>query len=205
MSEKKKISLIQILKIIFKRARLSTLILLVITFSSTSFAWFIYATRVSTGITAHIDSWNIMFTQNNTQVDEYINFYIPNIRPGMDDFTDSVTAYNRGERNATISYEIISVKILGTLYTVDDVFTTGQMVSHLANNYPFKITFNLSNNDIGANLGQSTFTLNVSWPYESGNDTIDTIWGNRAYEYSSNYPDEPSIEMTIKISAIQQQ
>ena len=205
MSSKKKVTLIEILKIILKRVRLSTLILLVITLSSTTFAWFIYATKVSTGITAHIDAWDIMFTQNNVPIEEYITVNIPNIYPGMPDFSDHVTAYNRGERDATISYEIVSVRILGTLYTTDEILTSAQMVNHLANDYPFHITFDLTTSDINAELGQSTFTINCTWPFESGNDSIDTLWGSRAYEYSSNYPENPSIEMVIKIQAIQTQ
>ena len=203
MSSKKKLTIFEILKIVFKRVRLSTLILLVITLSSTTFAWFIYATKVSTGITAHIDAWDIMFTQANTPVEEYISFNIPSIRPGMPNYTDSVTAYNRGERDAEISYEIVSVKILGTLYTTDDVLTSAQMINNLAHNYPFKITFDLTNEDIDATTGSSTFTIYAEWPFESGNDALDTYWGNKSYQYHADYPDEPSIEMTIKISAIQ--
>lgn len=204
MSSKKKVTLIEILKIIFKRVRLSTLILLVITFSSTTFAWFIYATKVSGSITAHIDSWEIMFTQNNTQVEEYISFNIPSIRPGMDDYTDSITAYNRGERDAEITYEIISAKILGTLYTTDDTVLTSNMLKNmLADDYPFSITFDLTTGELDAGTGYATFSINVEWPFESGNDSLDTYWGNKSYQYHSDYPLEPSIEITIKISAVQ--
>ena len=205
MSSNKKVTFIEIIKIIFKRVRLSTLLLLVITFASTSFAWFIYSTKVSVGITAHIDAWNILFTQNNNQVEEHIYFDIPSVRPGMPDYSDSVTAYNRGERNATITFEIESVKILGTLYTTDNILTSDDMIISLQNDYPFVITFDLTEEEIDATTGVTTFTISVVWPYESGDDALDTYWGNRAYEYSSNYPDEPSIEIVIKITAVQEQ
>ena len=48
-------------------------LLLLITFASSTFAWFIYATKVSTGITAHIEAWNILFT-NEEKVTKNGNF-----------------------------------------------------------------------------------------------------------------------------------
>lgn len=205
-SSKNKVTFLEIIKIIFKRVRLSTLILLVITLSSTTFAWFIYATKVSTGITAHIESWNILFTSQDNLIEEYVNFYIPTIMPGMDDFSDSVTAYNRGDRSAQISYEIVSVRILNTTYVTDrDILTSAMLINQLANSYPFSITFSLTNETLNATSGYSTFTVNVEWPFESGNDALDTYWGQRSYEYSSNNLDSPSIEIQIKISAVQAQ
>ena len=76
---KKKNTFIEILKIVFKRTRITTILLLLVTFASSTFAWFIYATKVATGITAHIEAWNILFTNEDNQVEEYINFYISNL------------------------------------------------------------------------------------------------------------------------------
>lgn len=204
-NSKTKVTFIELLKIMLKRIRLSTLILLLITSVSTSFAWFIYATKVSAGITTHIETWNILFTNEDNAISEYVNFVIPNLVPGMEDYTASVSAYNLGEHSATISYEIVSVKILGVNYTVDGTTLTSSMLENrLYNDYPFKIQFDLSNEVVTATTGRSTFSINVSWPYESGNDELDTYWGAQSFTYSSNNPGEPSIEMTVKISAIQE-
>ena len=203
-NSKKKNIFIELLKIIFKRTRITTILLLLVTFASSTFAWFIYATKVATGITAHIEAWHIMFTNEDNTVEEYINFYIPNLYPGMDDFNDSITAYNLGERSAEISYEIVSARILNTNYYVDgSSYTSAQMENILANNFPFKTTFNLTNTNISSSYGNTTFSINVTWPFESNNDSLDTYWGNQAYIYSSNNPGEPSIELVVKISAIQ--
>ena len=203
-NSKKKNTFIELLKIIFKRTRITTILLLLITFASSTFAWFIYATKVSAGITAHIEAWNILFTNEDNSLEEYVNFYIPNLYPGMDDFDDSITAYNLGERSADISYEIVSARILNVSYNVEDgVYSSAQVESILANNYPFHTTFTLSNSTLSSSSGRTTFAINVTWPYESNNDSLDTYWGNQAYTYASNNPTSPSIEILVKISAIQ--
>lgn len=204
-NSKQKNTFIELLKIIFKRTRITTILLLLVTFASSTFAWFVYATKVATGITAHIDAWNIMFTSEDNSIEEYINFYIPNIYPGMTDFTDSITAYNLGEKNATVSYEVISARILTTnINTEESLITPVQLENMLAGNYPFSITFDLANTELNSSYGQTTFTLNVTWPFESNNDEIDTYWGNQSYTYSANNPDSPSLEILVRISAVQQ-
>ena len=203
-NSKKKNTFIELLKIIFKRTRITTILLLLVTFASSTFAWFIYATKVSAGITAHIEAWNILFTNEDNSVEEYVNFYIPNLYPGMDDFNDSISAYNLGERNADITYEIVSARILGTTYNIEGgSYTSALIESILANNFPFKTTFELTNTSLSATNGNTTFSINVTWPYESDNDTLDTYWGTQAYTYSANHPDSPSIELVVKISAFQ--
>lgn len=203
-NSKKKIKFIELLKFIFKRTKITTVLLLFITFASSTFAWFVYATKVASGITAHIEAWNILFTNEDNSIEEYINFYIPNLYPGMEDFNDSITAYNLGERSATISYEIVSARILGTTYEVQEgSYTSVQLENILADRYPFSTTFNLANTVLNESTGNTTFSINVTWPFESDNDELDTYWGTQAYTYNSNNPDSPSIEIIIKISAIQ--
>ena len=168
-NSRKKVTLFELIKIVVKRVRISTLILLLISFSSTTFAWFIYATKISTGISAHIETWDVKFTADGNNISERINFVIPNLYPGMADYSDGITAYNFGEKQATISYKIISAKILGTTYTVDEVtLTTGQLTNILADDFPFSIELELVNDVISPTNGTTRFNINVSWPYESG-------------------------------------
>lgn len=203
-NSKKKVTIIELFKIAIKRVRLSTLILLLITFASTSFAWFIYATKISAGITAHIEGWNILFTANDNAISETVNFVIPNLYPGMTDYEDSITAYNLGERNATISYEILSASVLGVNYTIDGTTLTSDMMTNiLANNFPFSIELSLSSSSVTPTSGSTTFSIEASWPYESGNDALDTTWGNNAYTFKQNNPNTPCVSITVRISAIQ--
>ena len=66
-----------------------------------------------------------------------------------------------------------------------------------------KITFNIDTEDLKAISGSGIFTVNVSWPYESGNDELDTVWGNKSYDYKQNYPDTPGIIIKIKLTVSQ--
>lgn len=204
-NSKKKLTIIELIKLLFKRVRLSTLLLLLITLCSSTFAWFLYATKVSVGITAHIEAWNILFTNENNEISELINFEIPNLYPGMEDYNDSIEIINLGEKNASVEYEIVRVSILGVNYNIDGTtLTSDQMVNNLASDYPFKINISLENSTIEAGSGRTTFSLSTVWPYESGDDELDTYWGSKSYEFSSNNPDTPSIQIEIKISASQQ-
>lgn len=204
-SKRRKIGLFSIIKLIVKRTRLSTLIMLIITLTSSSFAWFIYATKVSTGVSAYIEAWNIKFTAEENNIEEEVSFVIDKVYPGMADDTKSITVYNMGDKIADVQYRLISAKILGVPYIVDELLTSELLENKLASEFPFKITFNLTQEQVNPMSGYTTFSVTVKWPYESGNDELDTFWGNKAYLFSSNNPDDPSIELKVMVSAIQQE
>ena len=192
------------LKVIKKRIKLSTLLMLIITFSSSTFAWFVYATKVESGITAHVRAWNVSFEVGDEEIVETINFNVTDIYPGMTTYTDSVQVTNAGETAASLSYDISSYTILGTKYEVDSAgtLTSDSLKQSLLNDYPFKISVSLSNYTISPG-GVENFTINVVWPFDSGDDEADTLWGNRAYTYHNDNPDMPSISIELKISAVQ--
>lgn len=204
-SKKGSVGFLEILKILVKRIRLSTLIMLIITLISSSFAWFIYATKVSTGITANIEAWSIKFTAEDNNIEQEVEFDFTTIFPGMVTTTKDITVYNFGDKVANVNYRIVSAKILGVPYIVDDVLTSAILENKLASDFPFKILLNLTEGLLNPSQGFTKFTVEVSWPYESGNDELDTYWGNKAYEFASNNPDASSIELTIVVSAVQQQ
>ena len=52
--------------------------------------------------------------------------------------------------------------------------------------------------------GNGSFKITVEWPFESGNDENDTLWGNKAYEYYSVNPNEQSIALNLTLIATQQ-
>ena len=188
-------------KKLFKKVKLRTIFLLAITLASNSFAWFIYTTKVSSNISAKVREWNVTFDVNGQTVEKTIEINIDSLYPGMESYNQTLTASNSGEARAQITYEVITAKVLG-----DDLMTLGytdaEIVNYLRSNYPFSIDFNVSNDIIQSN-GEETITISVSWPYESGHDEEDTKWGSLAYTYNQNYPDIPSIDLSIKITAYQ--
>lgn len=188
-------------KKLFKKIKIRTIFLLAITLASNSFAWFIYTTKVSSNISAKVREWNVTFDVNGQTVEKTIEINIDSLYPGMESYNQTLTASNSGEARAQITYEVITAKVLG-----DDLMTLGytdiEIINYLRSNYPFSIDFNVSN-DIIQSKGEETITISISWPYESGQDEEDTKWGSLAYTYHQNYPEIPSIDLSIKITAYQ--
>lgn len=198
MTKTQKTSVIKKLK---KRVRRSTLFFLILAFSANAFAWFIYSNKVSNSITTGVKSWKVTFEQDGNDLTDNVSFEIDSIYPGMSPFSDYIEIKNSGEATAYITYEIKSVKILDETYTSDN-YTNEQMLQMLQNQYPFKINFNIDQSQI--NIGEkATFSVNLNWPYESGNDELDTYWGKKSYDYKEFHPDTKQIQLTVQITASQ--
>lgn len=120
--------------------------------------------------------------------------------------TYSFTMYNSGNAavsgETNVSFQLIAngtlftdydnLPMLVTLYTVDENGITNYLVENkplsaeLLNNY--KLT------TLGANCYQQ-FKLELSWPYESGNDAFDTMLGDL-----SSVPSSSGVSLSLKIS-----
>ena len=77
--------------------------------------------------------------------------------------------------------------------------TSDQLEAYLLATYPFDIVFTTSNDELSALNGTADYTVTISWPYESGNDTEDTYWGNYAATYSENNPGVSSVTFVVKL------
>lgn len=187
---------------LFKRIKLRNLILLILLLSFNSYAWFIYATKVSTGMSAHISSWNVHFQAGQEEITTEIVLDFDTIYPGMEMQSKTVTAYNTGETLANLSYEIKTIRILDTTYTTSETLTQEAILSTIDTTCPFDLTFEIDNSNLNSTDGRANFTSTISWPME-GNDVLDTEWGELAYEYNKNNPTSPSIHIELVIKAIQ--
>ena len=195
---------------IFKRVKLSHLVFLAILLIANSYAWFIYVNTVSNSVDVHVRSWKISF-DGDEQVVNYINVDVDDVYPGMTTFTKDIEANNYGEMAANVTYSILSANIMGDVYITQEGktdqgqvfnptdFTSAQLEQKLEEDYPFEITFDLDNSVMAPTNGTATYTVTVSWAYESGDDALDTYWGVKAYEYMENHPNDPCIELSIKI------
>jgi hypothetical protein len=129
----------------------------------------------------------------------------------MTNFEKSINAHNYSDVEANVTYSILSASIVGTNYVTQEGrqengetvqsgdLTSAQLQTKLENDYPFKIMFSLSNTVMPAQVGTSTYTIQIQWPYESGNDQADTLWGTRAYDFKQSHPDDACISLRIKI------
>lgn len=207
-NKKKKKSL---LRKILKRIKVSHIIILAVLLSANTYAWFIYITTVSNNLDVHIKSWQIDFTSGDTPITDYVHVYVDNVYPGMTTYVKPITANNYSEVPATASFKVLEATIMGEQFMtiegradageqpVATDLTSAQLVNKLANDYPFHITFTLSNAQMVPEVGEATYTVSISWPYESGDDETDTYWGNEAYDYRENNPTLPCISLVVKI------
>lgn len=193
---------------ILKKIKIRNIIILIILLTFNTYAWFIYATKVSMGLTAHVSSWNVEFvTGTGEEITTNIDIEIDRIYPGMQDFEKEIEVHNKGETAVKLSYEINSLKIMDEYFEVteDSGLTSQELEEKMETMYPFKILIEKDEGDLEQESGKGTFKIKVIWPYESGDDELDTFWGNKAYEFYSLNPDEKCIELKMKLIATQGQ
>ena len=189
----------------------SKLIFLIVLIASNTFAWFIYATKIDSNVSVHVRAWNVMFEAGDNIVTDVINLTVDSIYPGMDDYEYEIKAYNRSDVSASLSYQILSARILDQEYIsvegrsalgeepVATDLTSLELENKLRNDYPFSISIGISNEVIDLGNGEESYTLSVIWPYENNHDDIDTLWGINSYQYKESNPTQPSITLKVKI------
>jgi len=199
-----------------KKVKPRHLLILIFLLIFNTYAWFIYATEVSTGLSVHVKSWKILFKNDDNPIVDYININIDNIYPGMEDYVSELKAYNLSESNARVSYEILSARILDTEYKSIEGYqhenlevpvgakSSSELAEMLRTEFPFKLEITIDNEVLDAEVGITTYTIKLYWPYESGNDELDTEWGNKAYEYNSKNPTNSSLNFKIRVRATQE-
>lgn len=192
---------------ILKKVKIRNMLILILLLMFNTYAWFIYATRVATDITAHVSSWNVEFVGSEGEITTNLLVTIGRIYPGMDRFEKIVEVHNKGETKAVLGYEIEEFKVMGETFTVDETNgpTTQDIVDKMNTEYPFKIKIEKDDTLLSEGTGNGTFTISLDWEFESGDDEADTNWGNRAYEFYSLHPGENSIEIKMTLMATQKE
>lgn len=190
-----------ILALLIKRNKLKALIILFFALVANTYAWFIYNRIVDGDITAHVKSWNVTF---DGALDDSLVFELDDLYPGMEEVSQVVSLTNNGEMDATVDFKIRSVRIMDVTYEVGvDNQTSESIENELLNNYPFKISFETSNDYVSSNGGKTELRFYVKWPYESGDDALDTYWGEKSYEFDLANPDMKSIQLILDVNATQ--
>ncbi len=190
---------------IIKKIKLRNLIILVVLLAFNTYAWFIYTTKVSLDLTAHVSAWDVQFVSKEGGITSNMLIEVERVCPGMDNFEKIIEVNNRGEVGATLSYEIESLKIMGNTLEVSETsgLTSEDIENKMKNDYPFKINIEKDDEGLVSGTGNGSFRITVEWPFESGDDAKDTEWGNRAYEYYSLHPGENCIELKLILKATQ--
>lgn len=194
-----------------KKIKLRHFIILGIFLLADTYAWFVYVNTVSNKVDVHIRSWKIDFKDGDTPIVDYVNVVADNVYPGMPTFQNTIKAFNYSEVLANAEFTVLEANIMGTRYITTEGrtdagqsvqsgdLTSNQLKTKLLNDYPFHISFNISSETMEAQTGLALFTTQITWPYESGNDELDTYWGTTAYTFIHQNPSTPCIELKVKI------
>lgn len=188
---------------ILKKIKIKNIIILILLLTFNTYAWFIYATKVSSSLSVHVSSWNVEFSIGENETVTNILIEVERVYPGMETYEKTVTVRNKGEIKAELDYEVISLKVMDESYEIGEDITMEELENKMKTDYPFKINISKDDSLLKEGTGEGIFQVTVEWPFESGNDELDTLWGNKAYEYYSLNPGEKSIEIEIKLSAKQ--
>ena len=189
-------------KSILKYINTKTIIILIVLLSFNAYAWFIYITKASLELDVHVAAWDITFQAGEEEITNDVVLEVDKIYPGMEDYVQEIEVHNRGEISADLLYKIMSIEIFGEKFEVGDQYTSDDL-QNMLNSYPFKITIESSTDQIEAGTGQGKFTIKVTWPFESGNDELDTYYGNKSYEFQTNNPQAKSLIVKFELTAKQ--
>ena len=188
---------------ILKKIKIKNIILLIFLLIFNTYAWFLFVSKVSSGLAVHVSAWSVEFTTNEGAIESEMVIEVDTIYPGMETFEQVINVTNRGEIKAELEYEIKSLTIMGESFVVDENITQEELEEKIKTEYPFKINVEKEQEQLVAGTGPGYFKVTVEWPFESGDDELDTTWGNKAYEYYAANPDGKSIEIAIKLIAKQ--
>lgn len=189
---------------ILKKIKLRNIIILILLLMFNTYAWFIYATKVNLDLSVHVSSWNVEFVSADGESITDLVIEVERIYPGMDTFEKNIEVKNKGETAATLSYQIESLKVMDQTFQASDTLTSEDIENQINEQYPFKVTITKDDTEFSQGTGTGSFNIKIEWPFESGNDELDTYWGNKAYEYYSLHPGEKCIELKLKLIATQQ-
>lgn len=200
-TEKKKKQ--NIIWLFIKKNKLKTLLLLFIALVANTYAWFIYNRVVSASMEAHIKSWQVTI---EGAIDDSLTFDIDDLYPGMPAYQDEVSLVNDGEMDANLTFSYKSIRIMGDTYTVGVNGVTQQSLQDMIDGYPFEITLEASSNTVSSGGGESLLRLYITWDFGDGDeekDALDTYWGEKSYEFTSENPGLSSLEIVVDVNIAQ--
>ena len=189
------------------------IIFIATSFVFTTFAWFAYSGLRKVSTEVDVKAWYIELSKSGEVVTNDIVITLDDVYPGMETVDEIVNIENKGDSDAKLSYEIVSARILDSNISGDALENNQFLSDTLSHEYPFHVNIDLSKNFIKSGGDTSTFEVSVSWPLDSGNDSIDSLWGMNAYNFQQseqkkliddpNYDVRPAIQIVISIVAEQ--
>lgn len=201
---------------LFLRINFVSLLFLVISFISVTLAWFAYSGLLNVATEINVKAWYIELEKDGQLVSNEIIVSLAEIYPGMETVKEVVNIKNLGDSDAQVRYSLISARILDDPehnYVINDITTSEYVEDLLSHEYPFHINMNLTKRYVLSKGEESIFEISISWPLDSGDNELDSLWGTAAYVFYQNeenkknqdpeYQIRPSIQIIISLVAEQ--
>ena len=146
-----------------------------------TYAWFVFFDKFDGNINADVISWDVTFFDEEESVNS-VAITIDSLYPGMDNYVKNVSVQNESDVSADFSYVVNSITLFGVTYTVDDNVTSDDLIAILEDEFPFKITFSKSKDNLASGGDTASFSVYATWPFEASESYILL---NHYYEYDS--------------------
>lgn len=202
------------MKIKHKHLKLNILSLFFVAVSllSITLAWFAYSGFANTATEMDVKAWYIEFEKDSKPVSNEIVLSLNDVYPGMEQVVEKVNINNLGDTDAKVSYSIDSARVLDEELKTKDTSTV-QVEDQLSHNFPFHVNISLNKDFVKSKDDTSEFDVSVSWPLDSENDSLDSEWGSKAYDFQKeeeakkkqdpNYEMRTSLRIVISLKAEQ--
>ena len=106
---------------IMKKIKIRNILVLIVLFAFNAYAWFIYTTKVSMNLTAHVSAWDVEFISGQGGITSDVDVVVERIYPGMEPFERVIQVNNKGEVTANLRYEVRSARIIDEYYEVGQI------------------------------------------------------------------------------------
>ncbi len=200
----------------YLKLNLVSLFMIAVSFISVTLAWFAYSGLAKVSTEVNVKAWYIELEKNGQKVSNDVVISLSEIYPGMEPLDEIIKIKNLGDSDAEVKYSIVSARILGNSennYITNEVTTSETIEDLLSHNFPFGINIDLTKNYVLSNGDESVFEISISWPLDSANDELDSLWGTKAFDFNKseeekslndiNYQEQPSIQIEISLTAEQ--
>ena len=178
-----------------KKVNFTSIMFLVLSLISTTFAWFAFSNIVDNDMNIDIKAWKVNISDEDSLITNKIDINLDNFYPGVEMNNKTITITNEGDLASVVSYKINYLRIFDEVF---DVSNQEELFDKLAQQYPFVVAFSLDKKylDVGE---KSEFSYSVAWPLDSGDDILDAKWGNDAYDFLFNETQKYNADNTYEV------
>lgn len=160
------------------RKKYISILLALFTLGVNIFAWFAFSANAGLQLDGTVASWDVDFKDSNGVSTRDVVIEVTKMKPGMEEFSETVIVENKSDVTANFTYELTSFSLLGReidLSGIADPFT------YIRTYYPFSIG-TLASKDVLNGADELNFDVTVNWAYESATPKYYAL--NEIYDFN---------------------